>query len=762
MSLDKTYRISDFPLDEKTLMLQETLFHNANGYLGVRGNLEENVPDSFVTMRGTYINGFYDVVPMKQSESLCNLVEEKDTMLNIADTQTVKIVIDGEEFSLFRGKVLSLNRTLDMAAGTTRRTVRWRSPKGNTLSLSFTRMASFVRKNVFTVECEVRPEDFSGTVEVRSYHIGLVKNYSNPNDPRLAADGGVLLNAEGHRLCGTTTYLTSRTSKSGLTVCTAVCHEFSVDGTQVIGYDEQSHSYETSFACALNAGETLSFVKYTVTTDSLRCSDCMCEAETLMDSSFGRVGEMYREQREYLDDFWLHTETEIDSDDDSSFAVAFIQYELLQSCGSDGLCAVASKGLSGEGYEGHYFWDTEIYLMPFFSYTNPGLTRNLLRYRYTALGLAKENARLLGHTKGALFPWRTISGRECSGYFPAGSAQYHINADIAYAAVQYYLITGDLDYLADEGAEILIETARLWIDTGNYSHGRFVINDVTGPDEYTCIVNNNYYTNAGAAFNLRWAVHALKLLRDNGMASKAEAATQVTEAELSEFAAAAKAMYLPYDVETGINPQDDSFLQKPVWDFAATPKENYPLLLHYHPLCLYRHQVCKQADTVLAYFLFGGIESYETQLRSFEYYEKLTTHDSSLSNCIFSIMASRLGLREKAWQYFGDSIKSDLNNSHGNTGDGIHTANMGGSYMMIVNGFAGMNVSEAGLELRPFVPEAWRGYRFRISFRKSFLEVNVTKNGCTVRLLNDIPVTLRLYETEYSLSPEKAEIEVKR
>lgn len=754
--MEKQYTVTDFSLDEKTLMLHETLFHNANGYLGVRGCLEEGVPQSFNTMRGTYVNGFYDVIPMKQSESLCNLMEEKDTMLNVADMQSIRLRFEGEEFSLFSGTVLSASRTLNMDAGTTERLVRWRSPAGREVTVRFIRMASFTCKNVFTITCEVCPENFSGTLEVISYHKGRVKNYANPKDPRLAASGGIHLQSAGEKRWEDATYLLSRTVKSGLTVCTGVRHDFPEEGRLTIDFDAECHSYTTRYEKAVQEGKTLRFTKYTVTVDSLRSDDCLKTAEELMEANFGRLHKLCADQRQYLRDFWRSAEMEIDSGDDSSIAMAFNQYQLLQSCGSDGLCAAASKGLSGEGYEGHYFWDTEIYVLPFLTYTAPQLARSLLRYRYMTLPLAKENARLLGHRRGALYPWRTISGRECSGFFPAGSAQYHIDGDIACAVVRYYLATGDKEYLAQEGAEILIETARLWMDVGNWHEGRFVINDVTGPDEYTCIVNNNYYTNACARYNLRWASR-LKELMKGGDWETVVKRTGIIAEEMDSFSKAAENMYLPFDETLGINPQDDSFLQKPLWDFAGTPKENYPLLLHYHPLCLYRHQVCKQADTILAYLLYDTAESRETMLRSFEYYEKITTHDSSLSHCVFSIVAARLGLYDKAWEYFGESIKSDLVNSHGNTGDGIHTANMGGSYMMIVNGFAGVNVNEAGLSIAPFLPRKWNGYRFRLWYRGSFLEVDVRKEHCTVRLLEGPSVALKLYGQEISLSAERAE-----
>lgn len=279
-------------------------------------------------------------------------------------------------------------------------------------------------------------------------------------------------------------------------------------------------------------------------------------------------------------------------------------------------------------------------------------------------------------------------------------AQYHIDGDITYSAVAYYLATKDLDFMTEKGAEIVFETARLWMDTGHFYKGQFRIHDVTGPDEYTCMVNNNYFTNASAKYNLHWAVRFYELLSEMGKTEPMER-IGLTAEEVAEFRHAEECMYLPYDEELGINPQDDSFLQKPVWDFENTPKENYPLLLHYHPLHLYRFQVCKQADTVLAHFIYEDAQSIETIRKSFDYYEKITTHDSSLSTCIYSIVAAKLGDVDKAYDYFGDSAKLDLFNLHHNTRDGIHTANMGGNYMAVVYGFGGLCLKESGIWFAP-------------------------------------------------------------
>ena len=748
--MPRIYRERQFSLDEDQLSRQETLFHNANGYLGVRGTLEEGT--RFKTMRGMYINGFYDIVPMKQAEKLYGLTEDKEAMLNAADTQTLLITADGEEFSLFTGTVESIERVLNMDEGITERTVVWSSPLGKRLRLVFRRMASFNMPHLFTQECEITALNFSGSLKIESWQKALVFNYADTDDPRLAADNTCHLRSAGRETAGDVNLLLAKTLHTGLTVCTAAAHDMNVPFKGEWEYDADSHSAVWRAECRAAEGETVRLIKYTVVTDSIRCADPAEAAVNDMKKARGRLEELYQQQKEYLADFWSRAGMEILGCEDDNIAMQFNMYQLLQSAGRDGRSSIAAKGLSGEGYEGHYFWDTEMYMFPFFLLTSPEIAKQLLIYRYDIMPSARDNARLLGHKSGILYPWRTITGKECSGYFPSGTAQYHINGDIAYAVTEYWMGTRDERFMREYGAEMLLETARLWMDVGSWYHGRFEINDVTGPDEYTCIVNNNFYTNACAQYNLRWAVRAAELLKGwEGYAAWAERLC-LTDGELDRMKQAADAMYLPYDEELGINPQDDSFLKKPVWNIAETPKENYPLLMHYHPLHLYRYQVCKQADTVLAYFIFPWTASREVMSRSFEYYEKVTTHDSSLSTCIFSIVASRLGMTEKAERYFGDSLRADLINAHHNTRDGIHTANMGGNYMAAVNGFAGLQIGEDGFSLNPWLPSRWTGYRFRFSWQNRLFSFAVSPDQCALTLIRGEAAAAQICGKKYTFT----------
>lgn len=744
--------------EPKELNLHETLFGNANGYIGIRGTLEEGVPADYPTMRGQYVAGAYEIIPMKQAESLCNLVEKKQTMINVCDTQTMKLTVCGEDFLPAKGGVSSAERILDMEEGYTERATQWMSPSQKEIRVRIRRMAHFCTKELFTIEYEVEAMNFSGELVFDSWHVAEVENYSDPDDPRLADSSPCYLTKVEQGFKGNVSYSVAKAQVSGVSIAIAADHTV----TSPAGYDsmirEEGGALITRLRIPVKQGEKICVVKYAAFSDSIRESDPKAKViQVLSDAMKCPLSELYGAQKDYLTGFHERSRMEIEGDKELEDAVGFNMYQLLCAAPHDAHSGIAAKGLSGEGYEGHYFWDTEMYVVPFFLLTDPSLAKNILSFRYQTLQAARENAALLGHKSGALYPWRTITGVECSGYFPSGSAAYHINGAVAYATVQYFLATGDEDFLKEMGLEILIETARLWLDVGVYDRqGRFCIQEVTGPDEYTCMVNNNYYTNASAKYNLENAAFLYERFSDDPAVQKLAARLALADDEIGRMKEAAGKMNLPYDEEYGINPQDDSFLDKPIWDIKNTPREDFPLLLHYHPLHLYRYQVCKQADTVLAHFLFPDLQSKETMEKSFRYYEKITTHDSSLSTCVFSMTASMLGLHDEALSYFGDSAKLDLMNRHENTKDGVHTANMGGCYMAIVNGFAGLRITKDGLSIDPFVPDGLESFSFPFSYMGRRIKLTVKKNTAMMELVSGDDLKFSFRGEDEKLGKEKA------
>jgi alpha,alpha-trehalose phosphorylase len=444
-------------------------------------------------------------------------------------------------------------------------------------------------------------------------------------------------------------------------------------------------------------------------------------------------------QERFMQDFWHRCDAQVDTGQPRAQQyIRFNLFHILQASGRAEGGGIGARGLTGQTYEGHYFWDAEIYVLPFLIYTAPRIARNLLWFRYTQLDKARARAREVNN-KGALFPWRTITGEEASAFFPAGTAQYHIDADIMYALEKYVEVTGDRDFLWDYGAEMLVETARLWEDLGGYPRGpdgEFHIQGVTGPDEYTALVNDNAYTNLMARHNLRFAIATVEEIQRNDKErfGTLMRRTGLRVAELSEWKVAAERMYIPYDAERRIHPQDENFLEKEVWDLGNTPVEDFPLLLHYHPLVLYRYQVIKQADVVLAMFLLGDEFSLEQKRRNFEYYDPLTTGDSSLSASIQSIVAAEIGDLERAYDYAVEATVMDLADVGGNVKDGAHIASMGGTWMALVYGFAGMRDYDGRISFRPRNIPRLRKLGFPLQVRGQVLRVQIDDDTVTYRL----------------------------
>ncbi|CEG25690.1 glycoside hydrolase family 65 protein [Bacillus sp. B-jedd] len=753
-----SWKINTDSLQENELLNEESLFFTGNGYLGVRGNFEENLPIDYPSIRGTYINAFHDIVPIEYGEKLYGFPETQQKLLNVIDAQTICIQLGDESFSMFEGEVISYQRTLHLDKGFTERSVHWRSPAGKEVKLTFLRLASFSHKELFMQKLIIEPVNYYGEITIVSKVNGDVTNFADKNDPRVSSGHAKRLKLNEAFLKDGLAYIEVEALESKLKASCGTVHSIS----PMAGYEAEVNGgcAELTFRGALTG--TIVFEKKSVYADTLRHDDELLKSIEKIHSRLSKVDfeEALIEQSAYLETFWVDTDIQIEGDQQLQEGIRFNLFHLLQSAGRDRFSNIAAKGLSGEGYEGHYFWDTEIYMVPVFLLSNPEIARQLLLFRNSILDGAREHAKIMGHKKGALYPWRTISGSECSSYFPSGSAQYHISADIAYSFVQYYLATGDIEFLKEYGAEVLFETARIWIEAGHFKDGQFRIDAVTGPDEYTCVVNNNYYTNVMAKHNLKWAFKTYKLLSgtEPGLIEKWEKALGIENEEVEEWLRAADQMYLPYDPERNINPQDDSFLNKQKWDLQATPEEKFPLLLHFHPLTLYRYQVCKQADTILAHFLLEDEQDSETMKNSYDYYETITTHDSSLSSCVFSIMAAKHGYKEKAYDYFIETARLDLDNTHGNTKDGLHMANMGGTWMAIIFGFAGLRIKEEGLSLNPVLPAKWKGYTFPIRYQGRKLRISVTETDMKIELVSGEDIEIKLYGKNHCLVQGKTTV----
>lgn len=738
---------NEFRIDN--LQLNETLFALGNGYLGMRGTFEEGL--GRYAVEGTYINGFYESAPIIYGEKFFAFAENKQTILNLANAKLIQVTLGEEPFNLLSGKLLAYQRILDLQEGVLRRRLTWQSPQGKQIQLEVERLVLHTRRHIALIRWRLTPLNFEDQITIFSGIDGAIRQSEHAeDDPRLGTQfKGEVLQLIEQKVTENTAWMAHRTVNTRLTVA---CGVKTIVGAFVHPTARlQGAAIGCEYVLGAQPGVPISLEKFIAYATSLDVEETQVVPfmlNQLEDAAATGFEALYAAQKEFLGRFWDGADILIEGDDVLQRGIRFNMFHLLQSAGRDGRTAIAAKGLTGLGYEGHFFWDTEIYVVPFFLHTLPEISRKLLEYRYHILDKARQRARQMAHRRGALYAWRTINGEECSANFPTGTAQYHINADIAFAIWRYFDATQDADFMKRYGAEILCETARLWLEVGDFIPTRgnlFCINGVTGPDEYQILVNNNAYTNLMARQNLRFACQMLQWLKETDETAY-QALVEKIGLEAGEPGAwqeAAEKMYIPYDSERKIIAQDDAFLHKAVWDFEHTPPEHYPLLLSYHPLVVTRYQVCKQADTVLAEFLLHDQFDRDQKQRDYAYYEPLTTHDSSLSTAIFGIMAAELGDLDKAYRYFSETATLDLENKHGNTQAGIHAANMAGAWQGIVYGFAGMRAKD-GLSFNPQIPSQWKAYAFKVRYRGRLIEVRVTPKGAYFTLLAGDPIEIQV------------------
>jgi len=742
---------ADYPADEwnviekrfhpEFLAQLETVMALGNGYIGMRGCPEEGGPNA---ENSTLINGFYETRSIIYGEEAFGFAKTGQTICNVTDSKIVKLFVDDEPFSLPDANLLSYDRRLNMKSGTLDRDILWETSAGKQVSIRSRRLISFPDRHVAVISYSVMLLNAEAFVVISSeMAVNGPSIRVDSDDPRLAKTfSGRVLYPRASYSKDRRIALCHATEKSNLilTCATETALQTSCPYSYKVVHTEDFG--QAAFTVKARPDAPIEVTKNIVYHTSRTASaDEVCgRAEWTMDRVTGQgFQKLLAAQEQYMDDFWRRSDVQVrDIQEDRTKrstveiqqAIRFNLFHILQASARAEDAGVPAKGLTGKAYEGHYFWDTEIYLLPFLIYTSPQIARNLLIFRYKMLPQARARARQLGH-RGAMFPWRTISGEEASAYYAAGTAQYHINADIMYALRKYVRATGDERFLRDYGAEMLVETARLWLDLGFYSHtkgGKFCINGVTGPDEYKTVVNNNAYTNLMARENLRYAAQIVESLRTN----EPDAYRALTEktalvpTEMEAWRRAAENMYVPYDEKLKIIPQDDSFLDLEPWDFKNIPADHYPLLLFYHPLNIYRKQVIKQADVILALFLLGDDFPVEAKKRNVDFYDLLTTGDSSLSSCVEAIIAAQIGDIEKAIRYGMAALLMDLADVGGNVRDGCHIASMGGTWMMLVYGFGGMRDNDGTLSFWPRrAPQDNAILRFPVTYRDNVLEVEI-------------------------------------
>jgi alpha,alpha-trehalose phosphorylase len=740
-------------LDVPTMAQAESLFALSNGHIGVRGNLDEGDPNG---LPGTYLNSFYETRPLPYAEAGYGYPESGQTVVNVTNGKLIRLQVDDEPFDMRYGTVESHEQTLDMRRGVLDRDTVWRSPSGVQVRVRSTRLVSLTRRGLMAIRYRVDPVDRPLRVVAQSE---LVANEDVPvhsADPRVAAVIESPLEAVEHGQLNDRAILIHRTRSSRLQMAAAMENIVSSGDRQLVT-ELAVHPDWARFAVSadLGLGDSLELVKFVAYGWSSQRSvpALRDQVSAALVSAFDAGWDAIEaEQRNAFEEFWQGADVELDGSVEIQQAVRFGIFHAFQAGARAEQRAIPAKGLTGPGYDGHAFWDTEMFVLPLLSATAPRAAADALRWRHSTIDLAAQRAEQL-RLAGAAFPWRTIRGQECSAYWPAGTAAMHLNADIAVAAVRHVWWTGDDEFERDCALPLLTETARLWMSLGyEGADGRFHIDGITGPDEYSALGDDNVYTNLMAAQNLRSAADVV---------ARWPGESDATPDETAAWLRAAERIALPYNERLGVYEQSARFTEHALWDFEASARNNeYPLLLHAPYFDIYSRQVIKQSDLMLAMHWCGSAFTQEDKARAFAYYEPLTVRDSSLSACTQAVIAAEVGHLDLAADYLAEAALMDLHDLEHNVKDGLHIASLAGGWLALVAGFGGMRDADKHLLFRPQLPPGWKRLHFSVRPRGRLLHVEITPGKVQYLLEGDEPLHFTHYSGErgedLTLRPGKA------
>ena len=745
------WHVRELALDMSMLAQSESVFALANGHVGVRGNLDEGDPNA---LPGTYLASFYEQRPLPYAEAGYGYPEEGQTVVNVTNGKLIRLLVDDEPFDLRYGEIRHHERVLDLRAGLLHRTVEWASPAGRVIRVKSTRLVSFTQRAILAIHFDVEAVDANTRVVLQSELVANEEIPAPSKDPRVAAALEQPLVSEEYSASSTRGVLIHKTRASQLRMAAGMDHV--LHGNDGVSYHTHAQPdwARTTVGTTLKPGEHLGITKFVAYGwSSQRSVPALRDQVDAALSAVLHTGwdNLVTEQREYLDEFWDGADVDVDGDPAIQQAVRFGLFHVLQAGARAEQRPITAKGLTGPGYDGHSFWDTECFILPVLTATMPKAAADALTWRHSIMDLAEERAHTLG-LKGTAFPWRTIRGQECSAYWPAGTGAFHINADIALAAVRQVHWTGDELFDRTQALPILVGTARLWVSLGYHGDdGQFHIDGITGPDEYSAVVDDNTFTNLQAQRNLRYAAETAE--RWPAEAHRMD----VTDEEIATWRAAADVMSVPYDSVRDVIQQDRGSTDHAVWDFAATAAaDGYPLLLHSPYFDIYRKQVVKQADVIMAMHWCGDSFTPEQKAKAFEYYEGITVRDSSLSACAQAVMAAEVGHLDLAHDYLTEAALMDLRDLARNTRDGVHVASLAGTWIALIAGFGGLRDHNGHLTFAPRLPSTLQRLRFAVRWHGAKVRVEITADQATYSVENghDTMLELAHHGTAFSLSPD--------
>jgi maltose phosphorylase len=741
--------------DPKNQRFIESIFSLGNGHMGLRGFFEEAYSGD--SLQGTYLAGVYYPDKTKVGWWKIGFTESFAKVVNSTNWIGVDIKINDLVFDLNRCEIEKFNMTLDMKKGLLTRDVVAKDQNGNVTRFVFKRFLSMDNRNIACISITAQPQNYDGEIVFEPYLDGDVMNEDSNYGEQFWREIG---KKSDSRICS----LTMETYKTEFRSCSAMAVKVLSDGKEIpVSKSSVLKDKYTGQRIRINAkqGSTVELQKFVAV-----CTSRDFEKENLEDVTHGKLNdalklgydELFKRHCAALERKWDECDVVIEGDVKAQQGIRYNIFQLNQTyTGDDPRLNLGPKGFSGEKYGGCTYWDTEAFCLPFYLYTNAAVARQLLYYRYLHLEKARGNAARLG-LSGALYPMVTMDGDECHNEWEITFEELHRNGAIAYAIYNYTQFTGDTSYIEDYGIEEIIEISRFYASRVTYNRrkDKYMILGVTGPNEYENNVNNNWYTNTIAAWTMDYTIEQLERLKEKKPQRYYEVLKKLNlaEDEVQKWREISERMYYPYVEELGIFEQQDSYMDKEQQLVSDIPQNELPLNQHWSWDRILRSCFIKQADVIQAFYFFPFKYDTECKRRNFDFYEPRTVHESSLSPSVYSIVASQIGYRQKAYELYLRTARLDLDNYNADTDDGIHLTSMTGGWLSIVQGFAGAYVKDGELTMRPYIPEQWKRYCFKMDFRSSKIAVDVTEGKVKITLLNNKPFKVIVYDTEYLVENE--------
>lgn len=748
------WRIVEDGFDAKENRVAESIFSLGNGHMGQRGNFEETYTGD--TLRGIYLAGVYYPDKTRVGWWKNGYPEYFAKVLNSTNWIGINIKIDGQVLDLSKCRINQFERILNMKEGYLERNFKAEIGNGREIEVHAVRFLSLEYPEAGAIKYQIIPINFDCEAEIEIYIDGDISNEDSNYDEKFW-DGVQRKSGAGEA------ELIMKTKKLDFYTCTAMRYDVYKNDVkeyinpQVINKEKYVSNIVNMH---INKNETLTIFKYAVITTSrdYEVKDMSIRAEAIMEEIYNKgFKKLLENQKEYWQKKWEESDIVIEGDDRAQQAIRFNIFQLNQTyTGKDDRLNIGPKGFTGEKYGGSTYWDTEAYCLPFYlSTSDPEIARNLLIYRYKHLEKAKQNARKLGFKKGALYPMVTMNGEECHNEWEITFEEIHRNAAIAYAIYNYVNYTGDKKYFEEYGFEVLTEISRFWEERVSYSceKNKYVILGVTGPNEYENNVNNNWYTNTMAVWTLKYTISVKDYIRKNNPVkyNSLIKKLQLKDYETDKWQKIIDNMYFPENDELGIFLQQDGYMDKEQVLAKDIEPEDLPINQHWSWDRILRSCFIKQADVLQGLFFLGDKFDIETKKRNFDFYEPRTVHESSLSPCVHSILASELGYSKRAYELYLRTARLDLDNYNNDTKDGCHITSMSGTWMTIVYGFGGMRVRKGELYFNSYIPDHWKAYSFNILFRNILLNINVCSEEVKISNKSDKDIKLYIYDKSYSI-----------